>query len=89
MRIVVGMIALSLLGAAWAQPKGVPGKEISAKELTAAHLGAMQAAAGLNAFITETPDQALALRAVFRRSSHACLVLRSGSRALARRTPKA
>ena len=32
MRIVVGMIALSLLGAAWAQPKGVPGKEISAKD---------------------------------------------------------
>ena len=35
MRIVVGLVALSLvgLGAVWAQPKGVPGKEISSKDV--------------------------------------------------------
>jgi uncharacterized protein len=34
MRIVVGLVVLSLvgLGAVWAQPKGVPGKDISSKD---------------------------------------------------------
>ena len=36
-------------------------KDISAVELTTAHLDAMEAARDLNAFITETPDQALAM----------------------------
>lgn len=36
-------------------------RELSAVELTAAHLDAMAAARELNAFITETPDRALAM----------------------------
>jgi len=35
--------------------------EISAKELTAAHIAAVEAARPLNAFITETPEKALAM----------------------------
>jgi aspartyl-tRNA(Asn)/glutamyl-tRNA(Gln) amidotransferase subunit A len=37
------------------------GKEISARELTEAHLRAVEAARPLNAFITETPEKALAM----------------------------
>src|SRR5688572_31438382 len=35
MRIVIGLVALSLagVGAVWAQPKGVPGKDISSKDV--------------------------------------------------------
>ncbi|MGE3998174.1 MAG: amidase family protein, partial [Variibacter sp.] len=36
-------------------------KEVSAVELTDAHLAAMEAARGLNAFVTETPDRARAM----------------------------
>jgi aspartyl-tRNA(Asn)/glutamyl-tRNA(Gln) amidotransferase subunit A len=36
-------------------------KQISAVELTDAHLAAMEAARGLNAFVTETPDRARAM----------------------------
>jgi aspartyl-tRNA(Asn)/glutamyl-tRNA(Gln) amidotransferase subunit A len=38
-------------------------KKISARELAEAHIGAISAARALNAFITETPDRALALAA--------------------------
>jgi aspartyl-tRNA(Asn)/glutamyl-tRNA(Gln) amidotransferase subunit A len=34
-------------------------KKISARELTSAHIGAIEAARGLNAFVTETPERAL------------------------------
>ena len=34
--------------------------EVSARELTEAHIAAMETARGLNAFITETPERALA-----------------------------
>ena len=40
---------------------GLKAKKFSSVELTQAHLGAMEAARSLNAFITETPDQALAM----------------------------
>jgi aspartyl-tRNA(Asn)/glutamyl-tRNA(Gln) amidotransferase subunit A len=40
--------------------EGLARKEFSAKELVEAHLAAMDAERGLNAFITETPDLALA-----------------------------
>jgi aspartyl-tRNA(Asn)/glutamyl-tRNA(Gln) amidotransferase subunit A len=36
-------------------------KSISATELTQAHIAAVEAARGLNAFVAETPDQALAM----------------------------
>ncbi len=39
---------------------GLKSKEFSATELTQAHVAAMQSAKHLNAFITETPEQALA-----------------------------
>ncbi len=39
---------------------GLKKKDFSAKELTEAHLGEMAAARGLNTFITETPELALA-----------------------------
>jgi aspartyl-tRNA(Asn)/glutamyl-tRNA(Gln) amidotransferase subunit A len=39
----------------------VRSKSLSSRELTAAHVAAMEAARPLNAFITETPDQALAM----------------------------
>jgi aspartyl-tRNA(Asn)/glutamyl-tRNA(Gln) amidotransferase subunit A len=39
----------------------VQGKKLSATELTQAHLAAMEKARGLNAYIVETPDQALAM----------------------------
>lgn len=39
--------------------KGLENKDFTAVELTQAHIDAMQAAKGLNAFITETPDIAL------------------------------
>lgn len=40
--------------------KGLKNKEFSATEITTAHIHAMAAAKGLNAFITETPELALA-----------------------------
>ena len=40
---------------------GLKAKTFSSVELTQAHLDAMEAARSLNAFITETPDQALAM----------------------------
>jgi aspartyl-tRNA(Asn)/glutamyl-tRNA(Gln) amidotransferase subunit A len=40
---------------------GLAGRAFSAHELAQAHLDAMAAANGLNAFITETPDRALAM----------------------------
>ena len=42
---------------------GLRAKKFSARELTEAHLDAMAAARSLNAFVTETPDQALAMAA--------------------------
>ena len=39
--------------------EGLAKKQFSAKELTEAHVRAVEAARGLNAFITETPDKAL------------------------------
>ena len=39
----------------------VRSKRLSARELTEAHLSAMAAARPLNAYITETPDRALAM----------------------------
>ncbi|MSO89887.1 MAG: Asp-tRNA(Asn)/Glu-tRNA(Gln) amidotransferase subunit GatA [Rhodospirillaceae bacterium] len=39
---------------------GLRTRRFSARELTAAHVKAMEAARGLNAFITETPERALA-----------------------------
>ncbi|MGF1627648.1 MAG: Asp-tRNA(Asn)/Glu-tRNA(Gln) amidotransferase subunit GatA [Alphaproteobacteria bacterium] len=41
--------------------EGLAARTFSARELTQAHLDAMAAAKGLNAFITETPEQALAM----------------------------
>ena len=38
-------------------------KTISASELTKAHLAAMEQARALNAYVLETPDQALAMAA--------------------------
>ena len=38
---------------------GIRSKSISARELTLAHIEAMEAARGLNVFITETPERAL------------------------------
>ncbi|HEY1299400.1 MAG TPA: amidase, partial [Stellaceae bacterium] len=43
--------------------KGLARKEFSARELTEAHIVALEAARPLNAFITETPEQALAMAA--------------------------
>ncbi|MGH6933911.1 MAG: Asp-tRNA(Asn)/Glu-tRNA(Gln) amidotransferase subunit GatA [Dongiaceae bacterium] len=40
---------------------GLAAKEFSAKELAAAHVKAVEGARAMNAFITETPDQALAM----------------------------
>ena len=40
---------------------GLARKQFSSKELTEAHVRAGEAARGLNAFITETPDKALAM----------------------------
>ncbi|MFM9841660.1 MAG: Asp-tRNA(Asn)/Glu-tRNA(Gln) amidotransferase subunit GatA [Dongiaceae bacterium] len=42
---------------------GLAKKQFSAKELTAAHVKAVEAARTLNAFVTETPDKALAMAA--------------------------
>ena len=39
---------------------GLRAKKFSARELTEAHIAAMAAARSLNAFVTETPDQAMA-----------------------------
>ena len=39
---------------------GLHGKEFSARELTKAHIAAVEAARDLNAFVLETPDRALA-----------------------------
>ncbi|WP_169568639.1 Asp-tRNA(Asn)/Glu-tRNA(Gln) amidotransferase subunit GatA [Sneathiella limimaris] len=38
---------------------GLAAKKFSARELTAAHITAMESAKGLNAFITETPEKAI------------------------------
>ncbi|MFZ1426308.1 MAG: amidase, partial [Geminicoccaceae bacterium] len=40
---------------------GLAARSFSARELAAAHLAAMEQHRGLNAFITETPDKALAM----------------------------
>lgn len=48
---------LTIAGARDALAKG----ELSAKELTAAHIAAVEAARPLNAFITETPERALSM----------------------------
>ena len=40
---------------------GLRAKAFSSVEITAAHLAAIEAARGLNAFVLETPDQALAM----------------------------
>jgi len=53
------MAALTHLGLAEARDLLVR-KELSSVELTEAHVRAVAAARGLNAFITETPDQAMA-----------------------------
>ncbi|HEX3954364.1 MAG TPA: Asp-tRNA(Asn)/Glu-tRNA(Gln) amidotransferase subunit GatA [Stellaceae bacterium] len=42
---------------------GLRAKEFSARELSAAHIAAMEAVRPLNAFITETPDRALEMAA--------------------------
>ena len=41
--------------------EGLAAKKFSSVELTRAHVAAIEAARGLNAFITETPDKALAM----------------------------
>ncbi len=51
------LTALTLAGARDLLGKG----EVSAKELTEAHVAAVEAARPLNAFITETPEKALAM----------------------------
>jgi len=43
--------------------KGLAGKAFSATELTRAYISAMEAARGLNAYIVETPEKALAMAA--------------------------
>jgi aspartyl-tRNA(Asn)/glutamyl-tRNA(Gln) amidotransferase subunit A len=43
--------------------RALDAKEISATELTESHIKAVEAARDLNAFVTETPDQALAMAA--------------------------
>src|SRR3954453_3347495 len=40
---------------------GLPGKAVSARELTQAYVAAVEAARPLNAFITETPERAFAM----------------------------
>ena len=40
---------------------GLAAGKFSARELTTAHVAAVEAARPLNAYITETPDQALAM----------------------------
>ena len=40
---------------------GLKAKRFSSRELTEAHLQAMERAKGLNAYIVETPEQALAM----------------------------
>ncbi|MGE5766469.1 MAG: Asp-tRNA(Asn)/Glu-tRNA(Gln) amidotransferase subunit GatA [Bacteroidota bacterium] len=52
-----GLTNLTIAGARDLLAKG----EISAKELTEAHVAAVEAARPLNAFITETPEKALAM----------------------------
>jgi aspartyl-tRNA(Asn)/glutamyl-tRNA(Gln) amidotransferase subunit A len=54
-----GLTALTLARAR----DGLARKEFSARELVAAHLAALERARALNAFITETPERALALAA--------------------------
>jgi aspartyl-tRNA(Asn)/glutamyl-tRNA(Gln) amidotransferase subunit A len=54
-----GLTALTLAGAR----AGLRAKEFSARELTLAHIAAMEAARPLNAFITETPERALDMAA--------------------------
>ena len=56
------MSALTGLSLAAARA-GLRRKEFSARELTEAHLAALERARALNAFITETPEQALAMAA--------------------------
>jgi aspartyl-tRNA(Asn)/glutamyl-tRNA(Gln) amidotransferase subunit A len=43
--------------------RGLSAREFSARELALAHLSAIEAARGLNAFITETPERALEMAA--------------------------
>jgi aspartyl-tRNA(Asn)/glutamyl-tRNA(Gln) amidotransferase subunit A len=55
------MAAAALTGLTMAEARdGLRAKEFSARELTEAHLSAMEAARGLNAYLTETPERALA-----------------------------
>jgi aspartyl-tRNA(Asn)/glutamyl-tRNA(Gln) amidotransferase subunit A len=54
-----GLTALTLAGAR----AGLRAREFSARELTLAHIAAMEAARPLNAFITETPERALDMAA--------------------------
>ncbi len=51
------LTALTLTGARDLLTKG----EVSAKDLTEAHVAAVEAARPLNAFVTETPEKALAM----------------------------
>ena len=57
---MAGKSELTALGLAAARDLLVQG-EISARELTEAHVAAVEAARPLNAFITETPEQAIAM----------------------------
>jgi aspartyl-tRNA(Asn)/glutamyl-tRNA(Gln) amidotransferase subunit A len=56
------MSALTALSLAAARD-GLAKKEFSARELAQAHIAALERARALNAFITETPEQALAMAA--------------------------
>src|SRR3546814_10569923 len=54
-RVMSALTNLTIAGARDLLAKG----EISARELTEAHIAAVEAARSLNAFITETPEKAL------------------------------
>ena len=56
---MTGLTDLTLAGAR----TGLRAKRFSARELTEAHIAAVEAARPLNAFITETPERALAMAA--------------------------
>src|SRR6185437_2183743 len=55
-----GRMSLTALTIAEAR-RGLAAKEFSARELAEAHIAAVEAARPLNAYITETPDRALAM----------------------------
>lgn len=56
---------LTIAGALAGLAKG----EYSSRELTAAHLSAMEAGRALNAFVTETPERALEIGERFQRQA--------------------